>query len=137
MNLNKAELIGNLVADPIVKALPSGQSIASFRMATNYTWRDSKTKEKKNNTEYHPIIAWGKLGDVVGKYLNWRHPGNGYLKMEFFDQPFHLEKGHFQNSRGKSIAYSLNLVMAEKSFTDDVEHVIQGFNLHPYMAGLL
>jgi len=69
MNLNKAELIGNLVADPIVKALPSGQSIASFRMATNYTWRDSKTKEKKNNTEYHPIIAWGKLGDVVGKYL--------------------------------------------------------------------
>lgn len=69
MNLNKAELIGNLVADPIVKALPSGQSIATFNMATNYTWRDSKTKEKKNNTEYHPIIAWGKLGDVVGKYL--------------------------------------------------------------------
>lgn len=69
MNLNKAELIGNLVADPIVKALPSGQSIATFRMATNYTWRDSKTKERKKNTEYHPIIAWGKLGDVVGKYL--------------------------------------------------------------------
>jgi len=69
MNLNKAELIGNLVADPIVKALPSGQSVATFRMATSYSWKDSKTKEKKKNTEYHPIIAWGKLGDVVGKYL--------------------------------------------------------------------
>jgi len=69
MNLNKAELIGNLVADPIIKALPSGQSIAYFRLATNYTWRDAKTKEKKENTEYHSVIAWGRLGNVVGKYL--------------------------------------------------------------------
>ncbi len=69
MNLNKAELIGNLVADPAVKALPSGQSVAVFRVATSYAWRDSKTKEKKENTEFHPIIAWGKLGEVVGKYL--------------------------------------------------------------------
>ncbi|MFA6097935.1 MAG: single-stranded DNA-binding protein [Patescibacteria group bacterium] len=69
MNLNKAELIGNLVADPIVKSLPSGQSIANFRMATSHIWRDVKTKEKKESTEYHPIIAWGKLGGVVEKYL--------------------------------------------------------------------
>lgn len=69
MNLNKAELIGNLVADPIVKSLPSGQSVASFRMATSHTWRDAKTKEKKSNSEFHPIVAWGKLGEVVGKYL--------------------------------------------------------------------
>jgi len=69
MNLNKAELIGNMVADPIVKALPSGQSIATFSIATNYTWKDTKTKEKKQNTEFHNVIAWGKLGDVVGKYL--------------------------------------------------------------------
>lgn len=69
MNLNKAELIGNLVANPIIKALPSGQSVATFRMATSYSWRDAKSKEKKENTEYHPIIAWGKLGNIVGKYL--------------------------------------------------------------------
>jgi single-strand DNA-binding protein len=69
MNLNKAELIGNLVANPVVKALPSGQSIARFRLATNYSWRDTKTKEKKESAEFHSIIAWGRLGDVVGKYL--------------------------------------------------------------------
>jgi len=69
MNLNKAELIGNLATDPVVKALPSGQSIARFRLATNYTWRDNKTKEKKEQAEFHSIIAWGRLGDVVGKYL--------------------------------------------------------------------
>lgn len=69
MNLNKAEIIGNLVQDPIIRNLPSGQAVASFRVATNHTWKDVKTKEKKQNVEYHPVIAWGKLGHVVGKYL--------------------------------------------------------------------
>ena len=69
MNLNKAEIIGNLVQDPIVRTLPSGQSVSSFRVATNHTWKDSKTKEKKSSVEYHPVIAWGGLGHVVSKYL--------------------------------------------------------------------
>lgn len=69
MNLNKAELIGNLTADPELRTMPTGQSIASFRLATNYAWRDYKSKEMKKSTEFHPIIAWGRLGDVVGKYL--------------------------------------------------------------------
>ena len=69
MNLNKAQLIGNLTANPEVRTLPSGQSVASFSLATSYSWKDSKTKEMQKNTEYHPIIAWGRLGDVVGKYL--------------------------------------------------------------------
>lgn len=69
MNLNKAELIGNLVADPMIKALPSGTTLARFRMATNHAWRDTKTKKLNSEAEYHPIIAWGKLGETVGKYL--------------------------------------------------------------------
>lgn len=69
MHLNKAELIGNMVADPIQKTLPSGQNVARFRLATNYSWTDVKTKQKQKSVEFHPIIAWGKLGGVVGKYL--------------------------------------------------------------------
>ncbi|MDD5039610.1 MAG: single-stranded DNA-binding protein [Patescibacteria group bacterium] len=69
MNLNKAELIGNLVADPVLRSLPSGQSVASFRVATDYTWRDLKSKKKQKTTDFHSLIAWGKLGDVVGQYL--------------------------------------------------------------------
>lgn len=69
MNLNKAELIGNLVADPIVKALSSGMTMARFRMATNRAWRDNKTKKLNRDVEYHPVIAWGRLGEIVGKYL--------------------------------------------------------------------
>ena len=69
MNLNKAELIGNLAANPLTKALPSGQSVASFKVATSYAWRDAKTKSVQKNTDFHAVTAWGRLGDVVAKYL--------------------------------------------------------------------
>ncbi|MFA5134169.1 MAG: single-stranded DNA-binding protein [Patescibacteria group bacterium] len=69
MDLNKTELIGNLAVDPTVRKLPSGQSVASFRIATDYTWRDLKSKAQRKNTEFHDAIAWGRLGDVVAKYL--------------------------------------------------------------------
>ena len=69
MNLNKAEIIGNLVADPMIRTLPSGTNIARFRVATNHAWRDGKTKKLNREVEYHPIVAWGKLGEIVGKYL--------------------------------------------------------------------
>lgn len=69
MNLNKAELIGNLAADPTVRSLPSGQSVASFRVATNYVWRDAKSKKRQESTDFHNLVAWGRLGDVVKQYL--------------------------------------------------------------------
>ncbi len=69
MNLNKVSLIGNLVKDPVVRALASGTSLTSFSVATNYTWRDKDSKEKQRTTEYHPVVAWGKLGTIVAKYL--------------------------------------------------------------------
>lgn len=69
MNLNKVTLIGNLVADPTAKKMPSGTDLAVFRVATNHAWRDRKSKELKESVEFHPIIAWGKLAAVVNKYL--------------------------------------------------------------------
>lgn len=69
MNLNKATLIGNLVADPEAKKMPSGIDLAVFRVATNHTWRDKKSKGIKESVEYHHIIAWGKLAGIINKYL--------------------------------------------------------------------
>ncbi|MCJ7783845.1 MAG: single-stranded DNA-binding protein [Desulfobacterales bacterium] len=69
MNLNKVELIGNLVQDPAVKGLPSGLSMARFSLATEYSWRNQRTKEVSTTIEYHRILAWGRLAEVVGKYL--------------------------------------------------------------------
>ncbi|MBU1149077.1 single-stranded DNA-binding protein [Patescibacteria group bacterium] len=69
MNLNKAEIIGNLTRDPQIKTLPSGTPLASFSVATNRIWKDYKTKKQNESTEYHNVIAWGKLAEIIGKYL--------------------------------------------------------------------
>ncbi|EKD90321.1 MAG: hypothetical protein ACD_31C00016G0002, partial [uncultured bacterium] len=69
MNLNKVSLLGNLVRDPALRVLPSGQKVASFSVATNHTWKDIKTKEKRENVEYHNVIAWGKLSEIISRYL--------------------------------------------------------------------
>lgn len=68
MNLNKAMLIGNLTRDPEVRTTPQGTNVASFSIATNYTWKD-QSGQKQERAEYHNIVAWGKLAEIVGQYL--------------------------------------------------------------------
>jgi single-strand DNA-binding protein len=69
MDLNKAILIGNLGKDPVVSRTPSGAEVAHFSLATNYVWRDYKTKEKKEAVEFHAIVAWGATAKTVSQYL--------------------------------------------------------------------
>ena len=70
MNLNKVFLIGRLTADPEKRTTPSGVSICNFRIATNMFWRDKNSGEKKEKTEFHNIVAWRGLADIVCQYLN-------------------------------------------------------------------
>ncbi len=70
MDINKVTLIGHLVRKPTERPLPSGQKLAQFNVATNYVWRDNRSKEKKDKTEFHTVIAWGKLADIVIAYLD-------------------------------------------------------------------
>jgi single-strand DNA-binding protein len=69
MNLNKAMLIGNLTREPELRNTPSGQSVASFSIATNLVWTDQSGQQQKK-TEFHNIIAWRKLAEVCSKYLH-------------------------------------------------------------------
>jgi len=69
--LNKLMLIGRLVKEPLVKVLPNRRdSITLFTVATNYTWIDAKTKEKKDSVEFHSAVCWGKLAKIASKYLH-------------------------------------------------------------------
>jgi single-strand DNA-binding protein len=68
MNLNKAIIIGNLTANPEVRKTANGQSVASFTIATNRVWKDQQG-QKQEQAEFHNIVAWGKLADIVGQYL--------------------------------------------------------------------
>lgn len=69
MDLNRLELIGRLTKDPQSKKLPSGQKVVLATIATNYSWQDIKTKEKKETVDFHSIVVWGKLANIVEKYL--------------------------------------------------------------------
>ncbi len=66
--LNKVEIIGHLGKDPELRTLESG-SVCTFSIATSEEWKDKVTQEKKNRTEWHNIVVWGKLGEVCAKYL--------------------------------------------------------------------
>lgn len=67
-SLNKVMLIGNLTRDPELKKTTSGQSVCTFSIATNRVYTDA-SGVKKDQPEYHNIVAWGKLGEICGQYL--------------------------------------------------------------------
>lgn len=69
MNLNKAFLIGRLTRDPESRTLPSGQSVSNFGLATNRVWVNPENHEKQEQTEFHNIVAFGKLADICNQYL--------------------------------------------------------------------
>ena len=69
MNLNTVFLIGRLTQDPEVRNTPTGQSVATVRIATNRVWNDQASGQKREAVEYHTIVAWGRLGEICGQYL--------------------------------------------------------------------
>jgi len=66
--VNKAILIGNLGKDPDVRYSPDGSAIASISLATTESWKD-KNGEKQEKTEWHHIVFFGKLAEIVEEYL--------------------------------------------------------------------
>lgn len=68
MNLNKVFLIGRLTRDPETRSLPSGQPVCSFGLATNRVFTD-KSGQKKEQTEFHNIVLFGRLAEIAAQYL--------------------------------------------------------------------
>ena len=65
---NKVQLIGNLGTAPEVKTFESGKKVANFRLATNESYRNAKG-EKVTETQWHNLVVWGKLAEIVEKFL--------------------------------------------------------------------
>jgi len=73
-SVNKVILIGNLVADPESRYMPSGDAMCNIRLATSETWKDKQSGEKKEATEYHRVVFFGKLAEIAGQYLSKGSP---------------------------------------------------------------
>jgi single-strand DNA-binding protein len=67
--LNKVILIGRLGADPEIRYMPSGDSIATLNLATSRRWKDRNTNERKEETEWHRVTFFGPVAKVCGDYL--------------------------------------------------------------------
>jgi len=66
-------VIGNVTRDPELRTIPSGQSVASFAVATNRRWNDKESGEQKEEVQFHEIVAWGKLAEIAHQII---HKGN-------------------------------------------------------------
>lgn len=67
--LNKTMLIGNLGADPDLRYLPNGTATATISLATTRKWKDKNSGERKEETEWHRVVLFGRLAEVAGEYL--------------------------------------------------------------------
>ena len=68
-SLCKVMLIGHLGADPETRLMPNGDAVANIRLATTESWKDKSTGEKKEITEWHRVVFYRKLAEIVGQYL--------------------------------------------------------------------
>lgn len=67
--VNKVIIMGTLGQDPEVKYMPSGAPVCNLSVATSEQWRDKQSGEKKEQTEWHRIVLFGKVAEIAGEYL--------------------------------------------------------------------
>ena len=68
-SLNKVMLIGNLTRDPEMRYTPNGAGVCSFGLATNRSWSSGEGGERREETEFHRIVAWNKLAELCAQLL--------------------------------------------------------------------
>ena len=67
-DLNKVQLIGRLTQDPEVRTTPTGQTVATFSVATSRQWKDA-SGATQSQVEYHNVVAWRKLAEIIKQYV--------------------------------------------------------------------
>ncbi|MDX1570968.1 MAG: single-stranded DNA-binding protein [Xanthomonadales bacterium] len=67
--VNKVILVGNLGADPETRYTTSGSAVSNIRLATSRQWRDRNTNEMQEDTQWHRVVMFGRLGEIAGEYL--------------------------------------------------------------------
>ncbi|MDO8649600.1 MAG: single-stranded DNA-binding protein [Candidatus Peregrinibacteria bacterium] len=92
-SVNTVTLLGNVTQNPERKTPVRGQSVCTFGLATNRTWKDAKGA-KQSQVEFHNLVAWGKLGELCGKYVKKGKPV--YIEG-------HLKTGSWENAQGVTL----------------------------------
>jgi single-strand DNA-binding protein len=73
-SVNKVILIGNLGKDPEVRYMPNGDAVANLSLATTSSWKDKNSGERKEETEWHRVVIYGRLAEIAGEYCKKGRP---------------------------------------------------------------
>ena len=142
-SVNKVILIGNLGKDPEIKYTPSGVPVAKFSLATNERYKD-KAGEWQDRTEWHNIVAWQRLAEIVGEYVkkgskiyiegrlqtsSWEDKQSGEKKYrtEIIANDLVLLSGRGENSE----AYSSRSASASAGLDQRTHQAEEGSQPHP------
>lgn len=68
-SVNKVIIVGNLGRDPELRYMPDGNAACNLSVATTYSWKDKASGEKREETEWHRVVMYGRLAEVAGEYL--------------------------------------------------------------------
>lgn len=92
-SINKVILIGNVTRDPDIRSTGSGQTVATFTIATNRTWM-TRDGRKMQSAEYHDVVAWAHLADICKSHIRKSKLLyiEGYLKTRSWDTPEGIRK---------------------------------------------
>jgi single-strand DNA-binding protein len=128
--LNKVMLIGRIGRDPKIQYTQGGTAIANFSIATNEEWTDKKTGEKTEKTEWHRIVAFGKLGEICSEYLSkgrqvyvegriqtrsWEHEGIKRNTTEIVANNMQMLDSNFSSNKRHELSEGQENVNTEKA----------------------
>ena len=136
MNLNKVLIAGRLTADPELRTTPGGTHVASFSVATNRVWTD-KNNQRKEETEFHNVVAWRRLAEIAGQYLtkgslvmiegrietrNWEDASSGQrrYRTEIIAENMQLGPRSGGSSSGKAPENAVNKSVSGTSKEEDI-----------------
>ena len=107
MSVNKVMVIGNLGADPVIRALPSGQNVANLSLATTERFTD-RSGAKQQRTEWHRIVAFGRLADTCERFLTKGR--QVYVEGRIATRQYEAKDGSGTRYRTEIVARQLRLV---------------------------
>ncbi len=110
MDLNKAMIIGRLTRDPELRSTPSGKNVVNFSLATNLVWTDGQG-QKQEKVEFHNIVAWGKLADIIGQYL--KKGAKAYIEGRLQTREWTGQQDNVKRYRTEIIAE--NMIMLDRA----------------------
>jgi len=113
-DLNKVMLIGNLTRDPELRSTNSGQTVASFAVATNRSWNDAQGT-RQDAVEYIDIVAWGKLAEIVGQI--YRKGRRTYIEGRLQTRSWDAQDG---SKRYKTEVIASDLILLDKAPAGEV-----------------